>query len=452
MRQTQKVLWAKGVLLSPQHLQTQDRFFEDLLESQLSSLVFCPWGFSRLEIDRDALAGGTLAITGAAGLFPDGLAFDLPGADATPSPKPLEEHWRADENVLDVYLAIPEHRPDGHNVSIAQSRRDTRYLAETLLRRDENTGLAEKPIQVARKNLRLLTSSENLEGNSVLRVARIVRSAGGGRSLDPRFVPPLLDLTASDYLLALARRLVEVLTARSTMLSGMRRQRNRSLADFGVADVANFWLLYTVNTYLPRFRHLYETRRGHPGDLFTALIALAGALTTFSTRLQPRDLPEYNHDDLGRCFTALDEMVRELLETVVPAAHVALPLRQTQPSVYATAIDQDRYFAAPQVYLAVSASLDENELLRKAPQLIKLSSADQIDRLIRMALPGVTMQHVASPPSSLPVKLNYHYFLLDRSGPDWETVRMSRNLAAYVPSDFPDTALELVIILPPESR
>jgi type VI secretion system protein ImpJ len=450
MRQTQKVLWTKGVLLSPQHLQTQDRFLEDLLEFQLSSLLFAPWGFSRLEVDREQLAGGSLVISSAAGIFPDGLAFDTPLSDAAPSPKPLADQWEADQTELDLYLAIPEHQLGGHNVSSARANRDSRYTAEVLMRRDENTGLAERPIQVGRKNLRLLTGNDNLEGHTLLQVGRAIRSAAGGLELDPRSVPPLLDISASDYLLSIARRLVEILSARSASLSGMRRQRNQSLADFGVADVANFWLLYTVNTHLPRFRHLFETRRGHPNELFSAMLALAGALTTFSAKHHPRSLPAYQHDDLGRCFTTLDGLLRELLETVVPATHASLPLQLTQPSIYATAIDQDRYFAAPQAYLAISTSARQDELLRKAPQLIKVSSADQIDRLIRQALPGVPMHHVPSPPSALPVKLNYHYFLLDRSGPDWEAIRITRNLAAYVPSDFPDPVLELVFILPPD--
>jgi len=51
MRQMQPVLWTKGVLLTPQHLQVQDQFLEDLLEFQRSALAFAPWGFSRLELD-----------------------------------------------------------------------------------------------------------------------------------------------------------------------------------------------------------------------------------------------------------------------------------------------------------------------------------------------------------------------------------------------------------------
>jgi len=448
MKQLQKVLWTKGVLLTPQHLQTQDRFLEDLLAFRLGSHAFCPWGFTSLEIDREALAGGSLAITAAAGLFPDGLPFDIPLADAAPAPKQLEPHWQPDRGSLDVYLAIPEYRPGGHNVSTARAARDTRYVSEVVMRRDENTGLVEKPIQVARKNLRLLAGDEALEGSSTLRVARVVRAATGEFELEAQFVPPLLDFAASETLLSLARRLDEILSAKSSALAGMRRHRNQSLADFGVSDIANFWLLYTVNTHLPRFRHLFETRHGHPADLYAAMLELAGALTTFSPSLHPRELPVYDHADPAGCFIRLDEMVRSLLETVVPANHATLPLKQVEPSLYAAAIDQDRYFAAPQIYLAVRAEGAREDLARKAPQLVKISSGDQIERLIRQALPGLPLRHVPTPPSALPIKLDYQYFALDRTGPEWDAIKLARNVAVYVPSDFPDPQLELVVLLP----
>jgi type VI secretion system protein ImpJ len=446
----EKVLWSKGVQLTPQHLQLQDRFLEDLIGFQLASLSFCPWGFARLEIDREALAGGVLAVADAAGLLPDGLPFDIPRSDRAPAPRPLEGMWRQDQPTLDIYLSIPEHRPGGHNVSVSAADRGTRYIAEVVLRRDENTGMAEKPIQVATKNFRLLVEGENLEGSSALPVARVVRATTGEIGLDPQFVPPLLDITASEYLLSIARRLVEILSAKSATLAGTRRQRNQGLADFGVSDVANFWLLYTVNSHLPQLRHLFETRRGHPAALFGALSALAGALTTFSTTVHPRLLPGYDHGRLGECFGRLDALVRELLETVVPASHVTLPLRQTEPSVYATAIEQDRYLSAPALYLAVSAATRPEDLLRNAPRLMKVTSASQVQRLIRQALPGVALRPLASPPSALPVKLDYQYFALEKTGADWDAIARERNLAVYVPSDFPDPKLELVVLLPRE--
>src|SRR5206468_13028523 len=92
---------------------------------------------------------------------------------------------------------------------------------------------------------------------------RVAPSAAGSYQLDPDVVPPVVDISASEYLMAVARRLVELLSAKSSALADRRRHKNQSLAEFGIADVANFWLLYTVNTQLPDVRHLFEGRRAH---------------------------------------------------------------------------------------------------------------------------------------------------------------------------------------------
>jgi type VI secretion system protein ImpJ len=448
MRQTQPVLWTKGVLLSPQHFQTQDRFLEDLLEFHLSSLAFSAWGFSQLTIDREALAAGSFALSSAAGLLPDGLAFDMPGSDQAPPPKPLEGAFAQDQESLDVYLALPEYRYGGRNVSGMNQERDARYRAEELLRRDETTGQAERPIQVARRNFRIMFVGESLEGTSALRVARVRRSAAGAYELDPQFVPPLLNIEASDYVMSITRRLVEIVSAKSTALAGTRRQKNQSLADFGVADVASFWLLYTINSFFPELRHIYETRRGHPAELFRVMLGLTGALTTFSSTVHPRDLPSYDHENLSACLTRVDAQLRELLETVVPATAVSIPMKLVQPAVYAAALDQDRYLAAPQIYLAVTVDQRASEVPTRVPHLVKVSAAAQLETLIRQALPGVQLTYVARPPSAVPVKLNHHYFLLQRPSNEWDAIARSRNIAAYVPSEFVNPQLELVVVLP----
>jgi len=178
------------------------------------------------------------------------------------------------------------------------------------------------------------------------------------------------------------------------------------------------------------------------------MLSLAGALTTFSLKIHPRDLPAYDHDNLGACFTDLDEKLRLLLETVVPSNYVALPLKLVQPSIYATSIDNDKYLSHTRMYLAVSADTSQAELIAKAPQLIKICSADAIEHLVQRALPGAPLTHVPTPPSAIPIKLNYQYFTLSQSGGSWEAVVRARNLAAWVPADFPNPQLELIIVLP----
>ena len=446
MPQLQPVLWTKGLLLAPQHFQTQDRYLGDLLRFRLATLAFAAWGFSRLAVDREALAAGTIALSEGAGLLSDGLPFEFPGGDVAPPPRALEGAWAQDQTELDVYLAIPEYRPGGLNVSTGG--RETRWLAEDQAWRDENTGLAEKPVQVARANLRLLFAHEVGEGSTALRAARVRRSAAGVYELDPHFVPPLLDLVASDYLMAIARRLMELLVARSSTLAATRRQRNQSLAEFGLADTAGFWLLYTANTYLPVVRHLYETRRGHPSELYETMLALAGALTSFSAVHHPRDLPAYDHENLGPCFTRLDELLRELLETVVPAGFVSIPLRQVRPTLYAAALEQDRYLASPSVFLAVKAEGRPGDVVQRFPQLAKVSSADRIEHLVRQALPGVGLVYAPNPPAAVPVKSGHFYFQVQQAGAEWDAIARARNVAAYVPAEIPGPEMELVILLP----
>ncbi|MCW5980965.1 MAG: type VI secretion system baseplate subunit TssK [Bryobacteraceae bacterium] len=451
MKILQPVIWSKGTFLSPQHLQAQDRFLESILQFRLEALRYEPWGFSRLEIDQEKLSNGGLAIHRAAGLFPDGLAFEIPESDPAPPLKPLNEFFGPDQQSIDVYLAVPDFRPSGVNLSAPERDLDTRYLAAVGTFRDENSGASERAIQLARKNFRLLVEGEPRRGSVPMRVARVRRLESGTLQLDPRFAPPLTDFTASEYLAALARRLVEALAAKSGMLAGMRRQKNQSLAEFTTADIANFWLLYTINSHFPGLRHLLETRHGHPEELFSILASLASTLTTFSLELQPRDLPPYLHDALGDCFGKLDEQLTHLLDTVVPSNFVSLPLRLVRPSIYAASLFEDRFLENTRLYLAIKAEMDEGELIRRAPQLVKVCSAAHIEHLVRQALPGIPMTHVMSPPTSIPVKLNHQYFSLSRSGLAWEAVERARNLAAYIPGDFPNPEAELIVLLPQES-
>jgi type VI secretion system protein ImpJ len=448
MKQLQSVVWAKGTFLTPQYLQANSRFLESLLQFRLEALTFRPWGFRTLRIDREALAGGNLALSEASGIFPDGLIFDIPASDPAPAPKALGDYFSEERESIVAHLAIPAHLPAGVNVGTANSQADTRYRAEALLLRDENTGMSERPVQVARKNFRILVDEEAREGVPALKLARIRRSADGLLQIEADFVPPLLDISCSEYLMSILRRLQEILTSKSSTLAGLRRQKNQSLADFSASDIANFWLLYTINTHFPLVRHLFESRRGHPEELFGALSQLAGSLTAFSTSIQPADLPSYDHNDLGNRFTMLDEKLRTLLETVVPSNFVSLPLKIVQPFIHATAIAEDKYLVNTRLYLAVHAKMPESELIMKAPQLIKLCSSTHLEHLIRQALPGVPMTHAASPPSSIPIKLDYQYFSLSLQGAAWEAVLRARNFAAYVPADFPNPKLELIVLLP----
>lgn len=446
MRQLQPVVWSKGVFLSPQHLQAQDRFFEESLRFVSGALSFRNWGFSALSLDAAALSEGQLSVTQASGVFPDGLMLDMPASDALPRSRNLEECFHDGRSACAFYLAIPQDRPGGINVGLQRGGVSTRFYAELQMLRDENSSGVEKPVSLARKNLQILAEGENLEGSVLLPFAQIERTEAGGYKLNPKYAPPLLNLKASDLLSGILRGLIEILVARSSQLAGSRRQRNQSLADFSASDIANFWLLYTINSHLPPLRHMLETNQTHPEALFLEMLSLAGSLSTFSSKIEPRDLPKYEHEHLGDCFLALDAIITELLDTVVPSNFVALPLKPLRDSIYATAIDKDQYFENSRPYLAISSDMREADLISRVPALAKACSATHIEQLIRQALPGLKLTHVPVPPRAIPVKLRYQYFSIEKTGPVWEAVTRARNFAVYAPGEIPNPDMELIFL------
>jgi len=452
MQRLAPVVWAKGTFLNPQHLQVQDRYLEALLQFRTNGLIFAPWGFLSLRLDQEALAAGGVALSEGSGIMPEGLPFDFPRSDPPPEMRRFAEKMENGSEVLDIYLAVPEYHEGQANIAQHAKNGHARYTAEAKLVCDEFNAASEKHVMVARKNFRLLLGDESQEGYSAMPVARVERLQSGLFRLQPQFVPPMLDFRASDFLNSIGRRLLEILSGKSMSLSGSRRQRNQSLADFTASEIPRFWLLYSVNTFLPAFRHLIDTRGGHPERLYAAMLELAGCLTAFSDKVQPADLPLYNHQDLGACFTALDQKLRLLLETSVPDNYLSVQLRPVGRSILAGSVDRDDYFVGTRMYLAFQADINRAELLARIPQLVKVGSADVVDHLVQRALPGIQLRHVPDPPSVIPVQFDFVYYSLDQTGPEFEGVKKARNIAAYVPAEIQNARVELIIVLNATTR
>jgi type VI secretion system protein ImpJ len=448
MRQLQPVLWNKGALLQAQHLQTQDLYLESQLQFFMESLCGYPYGFQTLTVDTARLGTGYFGISAASGVFPDGLLFDIPASDLEPEARPLIDAFPEGQSTLTVSLAVPQYRAGMMNVSFApRGTANTRFVADWLSLRDETSGLNEKPVQIARKNLHYLFPQDDATGQSVLPVARVVRK-GDRLELDHSFVPPLLHVSANGYLVSILRKLAGLLAAKSQEQSQNRRIKNQGVTEYTASDTQSFWLLYTVNAYAPVFRHFLNAADLHPNDLYAQMLSLAGALTAFTLKLDPNDLPQYNHDDLGACFTELDVKLIDLLDTAVPRHFVTLPLKPTdQPYLYSTSIPEDRFFVDSKIFLAITSELKTDQLSKLTPSLAKIASSSQIQQVVNSAVAGVRIVRTPQGPSLIPLKLGYQYFQLETSGPYWQGIVKSRNLAVYVPGEIVKPSMEIVILL-----
>jgi type VI secretion system protein ImpJ len=268
-----RVIWSEGLFLKPHHFQQQDRYVEYLVASSCQTGAPFSWGMRRLGFDRDLLALGKLGVTEAVGLLPDNTPVHAPAND--PLPAPIVPGGEAAGQI--VYLALPLRRPNARESGGPDDPQSMlRYRAGEETARD-NAGDAqtEEVLEVGRLDLRLLMERENRDGFACCGVARILESRADGQLLlDPDYIPPSVDIAASDRLLGFVEELLGLCGRRADALAA----RVRAGAGGGVSELANFLLLQLINRSEPSITHLVEMRGGHhPETLYRDLLQLRRA-------------------------------------------------------------------------------------------------------------------------------------------------------------------------------
>lgn len=435
--------------LAQHHFQTQNRYFEDLTRFAVDSLFFRTWGLVRCELDSDALLNGTVSLTHGRGIMPDGLAFQFP-EDPVPDPLEVAELFSPVHDSHLVLLAIPPLRTGHANCAVnGDADAEALRFGSTVENvPDELTGSDEKQVALARKNFRLLLDHQERGDLVTLPIARVRRDGRGHFMYDPEYIPPSLQIGASEQLLVLGERLTQMLEAKSDAMRREREATQRPLAEWAAREVANFWLTHAVNAALAPVKHMLATRAAHPERMYVELARLAGALCTFSMDAHPRDLPAYDHENLSVCFEALDRHIRRNLEIIIPTNTIVTTLSQAEPNFHSAAIPDDRAFSkGSHWYLGVRSSAGRGEIAASVPRLVKVCSAEHIVRLVKEGLPGLDLEHEPSPPPELSPRIGSHYFRIRTDGPCWTLMAKSHNAGVYAPAAIADAELEITIVL-----
>jgi type VI secretion system protein ImpJ len=420
--------------LGPHHFQAQARYFEDAIQFAASSLWFAGYGLAACQLDAEALHNGTLSLIGARGVMPDGLAFEMPDCDPLPEARSITDSFPPLADRMTVYLGIP-------------SAASARYVAEVHQLHDENTGRDEKPVSIGRKNLRFYLEGEISEDLVTLPLAKVMRGGAGHFVFDPDFIPPCVQITASERLMALVRRLIEILEEKSEAFRRAPARGGEMASSFSQQEVASFWFLHCVNSSLVTLRNLCFSKRGHPEEVFVELSRLGGALCTFGLDSHPASLPLYDHLHLDECFGALDQHIRFHLETILPTSCVTIPLNPAGNYLFDGEIADQRCLGRAQWIFSIRSRMGEADLIRLTPHLVKVCSKEFVPKLVERALPGMTMTHLSSPPSAVAPKVECQYFGLSRTGPCWEHIVKTRQVGVYLPGEFPEPEIGLHIIL-----
>ncbi|WP_078120438.1 type VI secretion system baseplate subunit TssK [Thiosocius teredinicola] len=440
-----KILWGEGLFLRPQHFQQQDAYHESLVSDALLTAQPFGWGVRHLVVDNDALRGGILRIDHIDAVLPDGESYIAPDRDLLPPPVALDEIV-GDEST-EFRLALHQMRQHGGNsVPEDNEQEQRRYVVSHQNSADLFTDAAEAEIPVLKKAARLKPADDPLDQYVSMALLRVRKTPASGFELDTAYMPPTLSIGAAPMIMLQLRRLLDALQAKVNALYGFHREPSKNIIEFRSGDIASFWLLHTISSAVASLAHLHQNPVLHPERLFQEQLRLAGGLLTFSKTYSLADLPTYDHAHPGSGFLKLDQILRDLLDTVISTRYFRIALTETKPAFHAGRLDSEKINDKTAFYLGVSAAQPLPKLIESVPVRMKIGAPDDVEKLVLSAMHGVKLVHAAQVPPAIPVRPGACYFSLDPRSPLYERMLQAQSVTIYAPEGFDDLSLELIAV------
>jgi type VI secretion system protein ImpJ len=220
-----------------------------------------------------------------------------------------------------------------------------------------------------------------------------------------------------------------------------------AVSGFSIEGISNAWFLHCVNSALGPLRHLMLIKNAHPEELFAEMSRLGGALCTFGLESHPSQLPLYDHEHPTECFAALDHHIRTHLELVVPSNCIRIELAPGAPHFWSGGVTDARMLVHSQWIVGIRCKIGESEVISGVPRLLKVCSQEFVSKLVARALPGMALRHLPVPPPAVNARVDFQYFAIDKAGPCWEHIMLTKRVGVYAPGELPEPDLDLIVIL-----
>ncbi len=289
MRQ-QPVNWFEGMFLRPQHFQASDRYWQDSISLATRWQTHYAYGLRSFQHQREALAAYFFQLNIVAKLFfamARWSKWKIACGKFAGCPASFRRSYS-----LSSHLETDPRRPNLGDESYAE-RRSTPLSIEVP---DENYEECETEIVFKSPHVRLMLSTDNLEGYETLPIARIMRVGTDEATpqLDSDYFPPLLAADAwNDLAQDCVRAIYDVAGQKVDVLSERATQRQLAFNSQEPGELDDLWMLGQLNQGLAVLHALTFATGVHPYTVYVELCRLVGQLSIFepTRRLDAQLLP-----------------------------------------------------------------------------------------------------------------------------------------------------------------
>lgn len=443
-----QVHWYEGLFLHPQHFQAQDRYWDERLRTAQRWDAPYHYGLSEIEFSSEALANhrfevrtlkarmrdGTL-VAFEGGQEPDAVDLKEAVAGVQAATADLAEAFES-EPLVRVYLAVPKLKLGRANVGLADSQPRPRYVDVRQTLADESQGGDEQELELRTLNARLLLSTDDLSGYELLPVAQIKRAgaAEARPELDRGYIPPVLSIDAWPRLgRDIVRAVYDVIGQKIDVLSLQVVDRGIGFAARDPGDMDRILMLAQLNAAHAALGVLAYAQGVHPLVAYTELARLLGQLSVFRKERRAVEIPAYDHEDLARIFTYVQQQIEEIINSVRDYEYeqryfvgVGMGMQVTlEPKWFNS--DWSWYIGVNKGDLTQQEC---RELLSSGQLDWKFGSSRQVEILFTQRAEGLQLAPLDRPVRALPARQEWMYYEISRRDtPAWRDVQATQSLA-----------------------
>jgi type VI secretion system protein ImpJ len=452
MKTSRPVVWSEGLLLTPQHLQQQTLYHQEMTRARLDALERLNWGVLELEINARELLGLQVRLSRFSGVFPDGLVLDLETGDPElPPSRPVNGHFPAGQAALEIFLAIPRENPNGENYS-KTGENPLRFSIDRRSVRDMAGGGQDADVSFGRHNLFILFGDEPREDFISIKIAELVRDDTGALLVSEPYIPPCLRISASPFIAAGLKRIYSLMSNRYKSLAEARRQTSLSTIEFTAVDVTRFLLLSTIGGFIPIVKHLIDQPDVSPRDAYLLLSQFGGQLATFSVDVDPGNIASFSYTDLRSTFETLFARLIYMLQATVQEHCITLALQAREDGMHVGQFQEGDMARCAAFFLAVRGEMPEQQVGTQLPRLSKIASWADVNNILNAATPGAAVEATFRPPPEIAIKAGWVYFAIATQNSYWRNIIKNRNIAVYLPLMFNPAKTQVQLLgIPPRS-
>lgn len=439
MSLSNRVLWKEGLFIRPQHFQQENRFLATQLK-QVIDISAYNLGFECVVFDQQQLAYGKFALTQCKGIMPDGTLFDLPLTDNLPSPMSITTNLIGETIYLCLPIVVGGETEVKHslNHSDAVDSRSEVIFAEIKDSHSENGSYTQ--IELLKNQYLFKSSLDDLSNYVSLPIAKVKDiSLDHQVILDEDFYPMSLHISAMPFFVKKLSELSDLVSLRAQSIVSRIGQPSQS----GVADVNDFLMLLTLNRVLPLIKSVVKLGKNHPLSVYELLASLRSELATFVLKERfSETFYEYSHENSALSLNPLFGDIKSYLSVVSNAKVIPLPVVAHQYGIYTAQVNDPTLYSSAEFIIAIKAHLQPDLLKNQFVQQTKISSVEQINQLVHLQLPGVSVHALPVAPRYLPYHSGFIYFQLDKTSPFWENLLSSSGFGFHITGNYPGLEIE----------